>query len=261
MQDLHHYYKLLKLSPQATAEEIKEAYRRLARQLHPDLNPGNKLAEEKFKAVSEAYAVLSEVVEPQHDPTVAESRPKRSSTKDICDRGVQKAHQGNFVAAIRDYNQALQIDPNNAEAYNQRGLARYKLKAYKEAFADYAQALQLNPQLAEVYYNRGTARRKLGYAQGAIQDFDQAIRLNPTDARAYEKRGMTRNDLADHPRAIADLQQAAKLFSDQGKIAGFQSTLDQLRKLQRSRALAIRAKVVIGFTVFILFVLVVLLLS
>ena len=44
----------------ASNEEIKKVYRRLARQYHPDLNPGNKEAEEKFKDIGEAYEILSD---------------------------------------------------------------------------------------------------------------------------------------------------------------------------------------------------------
>jgi molecular chaperone DnaJ len=53
-------YQLLGVKRTAAAEEIKKAYRRLARKLHPDVNPGNKTAEEKFKKVSAAYAILSD---------------------------------------------------------------------------------------------------------------------------------------------------------------------------------------------------------
>jgi molecular chaperone DnaJ len=54
------FYKELGVSSSATAEEIKKAYRKLARDNHPDANPGNASAENKFKAVSEAHAVLAD---------------------------------------------------------------------------------------------------------------------------------------------------------------------------------------------------------
>jgi molecular chaperone DnaJ len=54
------YYELLGVSRSASEDEIKKAYRKLALQYHPDRNPGDKQAEEKFKEVSEAYQILSE---------------------------------------------------------------------------------------------------------------------------------------------------------------------------------------------------------
>jgi len=54
------FYKTLGLSKEAKAEEIKKTYRKLARELHPDKNPGDAKAEERFKEVSEAYDVLSD---------------------------------------------------------------------------------------------------------------------------------------------------------------------------------------------------------
>ncbi len=53
------YYKILEVTPEATADEIKKSYRRLAMTYHPDRNPGNAEAEEKFKEINEAYDVLS----------------------------------------------------------------------------------------------------------------------------------------------------------------------------------------------------------
>jgi len=54
------YYEVLGLSKGATADEIKKAYRKLAKKYHPDMNPGDKTAEAKFKEVNEAYEVLSD---------------------------------------------------------------------------------------------------------------------------------------------------------------------------------------------------------
>src|SRR5579864_218417 len=54
------YYELLAVTRAATDEELKKAYRKLAIQFHPDRNPGNKEAEDNFKAINEAYQVLSD---------------------------------------------------------------------------------------------------------------------------------------------------------------------------------------------------------
>ena len=55
------YYKVLGVSKSASAEDIKKAFRKLARRYHPDVNPGDKKSEEKFKEINEAYEVLSDV--------------------------------------------------------------------------------------------------------------------------------------------------------------------------------------------------------
>src|SRR5450432_254751 len=54
------YYEILGISKSGTADEIKKAYRKVAMQFHPDRNPGDHTAEEKFKEAAEAYEILSD---------------------------------------------------------------------------------------------------------------------------------------------------------------------------------------------------------
>src|SRR5579872_5968981 len=54
------YYKILGVPKGAAEKEIKQAYRRLARKYHPDVNPGDKSSEDRFKEIGEAYAVLGD---------------------------------------------------------------------------------------------------------------------------------------------------------------------------------------------------------
>lgn len=60
MAEKRDYYEVLGVSKNASADEIKKAYRQLALKYHPDRNPDDKDAEEKFKEAAEAYSVLSD---------------------------------------------------------------------------------------------------------------------------------------------------------------------------------------------------------
>ena len=60
MADKRDYYEVLGLNKGASESEIKSAFRKMAMKYHPDRNPGDKEAEEKFKEVNEAYGILSD---------------------------------------------------------------------------------------------------------------------------------------------------------------------------------------------------------
>ncbi|MEH1874339.1 tetratricopeptide repeat protein [Nostoc sp.] len=125
--------------------------------------------------------------------------------------GVNKYDAGNYEGAIEDFNQAIELDPKNALAYNRRGDAYYRLGDYEQAQADSSQAILLNPQDANAYFDRGFALSELGKYKEAIADYTQAIKLNSQDAYAYYGRGLARTKLKDNKGAIEDFSKAIAL--------------------------------------------------
>ncbi len=87
------FYKILGVSKGATSKEIKKRYRELAHKLHPDKNTGNKKLEEEFKAVSEAYEILSD----------DKSRAEYDEARSLYERGGFRQPQGGGQSANRDY--------------------------------------------------------------------------------------------------------------------------------------------------------------
>ncbi|MGK7949257.1 MAG: tetratricopeptide repeat protein, partial [Xenococcaceae cyanobacterium] len=98
-------------------------------------------------------------------------------------------YQGNYQQAISDYDRAIEIDPQLADAYNNRGNAHSYQGNYQQAISDYDRAIEIDPQLAQAYYNRGIAHSYQGNYQQAISDYNKAIEINPQYADAYNNRG------------------------------------------------------------------------
>ncbi len=101
------YYKVLGVSEGASADEVKKVYRTLAKKYHPDANPGNKSAEEKFKELSEAYYVLSDVKKRREYDIYKKSGfqggPSTSSGRG--GQGFQGAQGFDFEELLRGYRQ------------------------------------------------------------------------------------------------------------------------------------------------------------
>jgi tetratricopeptide (TPR) repeat protein/S1-C subfamily serine protease len=125
-------------------------------------------------------------------------------------RGNVRNELGDKQGAIDDYNQAIKINPNDAQAYYNRGVVRDDLGDKQGAIDDYNLAIKINPNYALAYYNRGIVRNELGDKPGAIDDYTQAIKFNPNDANAYIGRGVVRNELGDKQGAIDDYNLAIK---------------------------------------------------
>ncbi|QLE56447.1 tetratricopeptide repeat-containing serine protease family protein [Nostoc sp. TCL26-01] len=122
-----------------------------------------------------------------------------------------KYDKGDLRGAIADYTQAISLNPNYVNAYNDRGNARSELGDKKGAIADYNAAIKINPRYAKGFYNRGVAHAELGNNKQAIADYTEAIKIDPEYINAYNNRGISRGDLGDIKGAIADYTQAIKI--------------------------------------------------
>ena len=128
-------------------------------------------------------------------------------------RGVAQYHKGDYDQAVRDYDEAIQLDPDDAESYYNRGLAHYHNAAYDQAVRDYDEAIRLDPDDAESYYNRGLAHYHNAAFDQAVRDYDEAIRLDPEYAFAYNNRGIAHyhNHNAAYDQAVRDYDEAIRL--------------------------------------------------
>jgi tetratricopeptide (TPR) repeat protein len=148
---------------------------------------------------------------PQSEVPIARSLKQ---VQDLLKQGDQRFNQGDYQQALRDYKAAIQLDPNNPEAYFKSGIVQRRLNHPKEAIANYTTALRLNPRFADAYNNRGLVKRQLSDPQGALADFTQALRVNSQHAQAYNNRGTTHSDLGNLKVALADYTQALRLNPD-----------------------------------------------
>jgi tetratricopeptide (TPR) repeat protein len=126
-------------------------------------------------------------------------------------RGLVREQQGAFEAAIEDFTRAIRYDAQMASAYNNRGIARDRRGDPQRALEDYDAAIKLDPAYAAAYNNRGLANANLGELKAAVADFDEAIRLDPKFAAALNNRGIVRDQTGDMQRAAQDFAAAIRL--------------------------------------------------
>lgn len=126
----------------------------------------------------------STAVHSQSPPSSSRSEVKPAAGQ-LYQQGTQDFRQGDYQAAAQAFEQALKLDPQNAEIHSSLGVAYLKLGDRPKAMAALNQAIQLNPRQVSPYLNRGAVRMAAGDAKGAIADLQQAIKLAPQKANAY----------------------------------------------------------------------------
>lgn len=115
---------------------------------------------------------------------------------------------------IADYDEAIKLEPSNADGYFNRGDAYDEMGEYGKAIGDYSKAIQLNPNYADAYCNRGCAYGEIGDYDKAIADYNKAIELDPNNALAYYNRGLAYHEEGEVPEVVNDLEKCIGLSAD-----------------------------------------------
>ena len=245
------YYSILQLSSEATNEDIKMSFRRLARKYHPDLNPDDPETAERFKLISSAYETLSDQTKrTRYDreqrlskkqdrrTTVSKSysssyeyQPKTEgrSAQDFFSRGLTKSKAKQYQKAIKEFSKAIELDPGFIDAYLKRCEMRYKLGDNQGVLDDCYRIIQISPSVPKAYYYQGRARFSLGYSQAAVDSHSEAIRQDKQYAQAYYYRGIAYQDIKDSSLAIEDWNAASKLFQKEGNNDAYQLTQKKIK--------------------------------
>lgn len=127
----------------------------------------------------------------------------KAETIDYLQTGKNCAEKKDYDCAVEDFTLAIEQNPQNAEAYHNRGLAYYNNQKYDEAIADCTKAIELDSKLAAAYENRGDAYFKKKLYEKAIADY-KAIKLNSKIASAYNSRAVDYHNNEQDNKAVAD---------------------------------------------------------
>ena len=145
-------------------------------------------------------------------------------------RGVIHSRNEDYDSAVADFDKAIELNPEYAEAYFGRGAILVHTDEYERGIEDLDKAIELNPERASAYRLRGIAyiTHKEDF-ESAIADFDKAVALSPDDATAYQARGMTWFLKEEYDKAVADFDSAIALDPDIDKPRSFRSLTEVLR--------------------------------
>jgi curved DNA-binding protein len=194
------YYQMLGVPAEASSEEIKKAYRKLALETHPDRNPNDARAEERFKRISEAYGVL---IDPH----------KRAQYDQYRRIGPQQQYGGGGQTGFR---------------YSQEEILRdfYKSRYSQDMFAELQREFQrMGFRFDDTFVNRMFFGDKTIFFQGVFFGGPGGVRVfrskNRTSSNSNWQTGAVRpprRDAASHPKGL--LEQGASLLAKAGKKAG-----------------------------------------
>ena len=146
------------------------------------------------------------------DPTIKNLNDKLKDNPDdaaaLYRRGQVYASKGAYELAIRDFNNSLRLNPKDVEAFNNRCWARTVIGDLQAALKDCNEALRLRPNFVDALDSRGLVNLKSGQNKNAIADFDAALKINPRLTSSLYGRGLAKKRNGSIPEGDLDINNA-----------------------------------------------------
>jgi tetratricopeptide (TPR) repeat protein len=158
-------------------------------------------------------------------------------------RGHTYLTQNDFDQALRDLDQAIVLNPNYSLAYNNRGNVHYQRKEYSQAWQDYDRAVSLQPNFIEAYVNRGNVYFIRKDYDMAIKDFDRVIAIKPDHAYAHFRRGTIYHLKKNYGQALGDYDKAIAIEPNYAAAYYFRAAIyNQQGDIEQAQANYTKAK-------------------
>ena len=122
--------------------------------------------------------------------------------------------ENRYEDAIAAYNQALQIQPDLADTWNNRGVVLTRMQRYPEAIASYEQATTIRPNYPDAWNNRGVVLLELQQYPEAIACYEKAIQAKADYADAWNNRGVAFSKMQEYEQAVISYNQALQIKND-----------------------------------------------
>jgi tetratricopeptide (TPR) repeat protein len=181
--------------------KVKDATK-VVQELRDKTNVYGNNAPQRQQMLDLAKGIEKKFAEDREKTKAAMDAKKKS--EDLLARGIEMQEQKRHEEGIASFTQAIELDPNNSEAYRRRGMSKRETKDYSGAMADFTRAIDLDPQNSRAYAGRGGTRAGMDDVRGAIDDYTRAIELDSQYESAYFNRGFYRGKQGDHTGAVAD---------------------------------------------------------
>lgn len=189
-------------------QNLEEAVRR-----NNELQKEYDKLKQQMEELKKNYNNLSDTQKVEIKNSVALNNKYFKAAQEL-EKGNEFYQQKNFSNALQSYNLALELNPNLAEVYNNRGLIYYELGKYDQALQDYNSALNLRYNFAQALNNRGNVYAQLGQYQNALQDLQSAVNLSNNTAEIHNNLGSVYFSLKRYDEAVAEYTRAIQLNSN-----------------------------------------------